>query len=901
MSIRIPSIGRIVAASTRHPLIVLFSVASLTLAALLFIAQNFAMTADTSQLISQRLEWRQRELAFEAAFPQFNNLTMVVVDGATPELANDATRRLAAALKERLDLFQSVRWPDGGPFFEREGLLFLPSKDVEKATSDLVRAAPLLARLNADPNLRGALVVLTDILQGLKQGDVSLQDIQPTLTAFSKTFEDAVAERPAFFSWRTFFSGEKSPDLREIRYVLLVQPVMDYAALEPGAAASDAIRNIAQSLGLDAAHGVTVRLTGSVPLADEEFASLAQDAHLVLGAMLVALFGILWLAVRSARVVLAIAVTTLTGLVLTAAVGLLATGRFNLLSMAFIPLFVGLGVDFSIQFSVRALASRLVQPSREAALAETGASIGRPLALSAAAIGAGFFAFLPTSYIGVAELGTIAGLGMIVAFALSIVLLPALLVLLRFPAARKAEVGIAMLAPVDRFVARHRFGVLASALVAAVVSIALLPLVRFDFDPLNLKSPKAESMTTLRALAADPDRTPYAINVLAPSSGEAPALAQRLGALPEVSHVVTLQSLLPAQQKEKLEAVADAAAVIEPALEDVSLRPPPSDEELRTKLADTQAALQSAVYEAREEPASLAVIRLAKALAQLRAATPEVRARAQAAVTVPLQATLDQIRSELKASPLTISTLPPDLVADWMTKDGRVRLQVMPHAGRTDNESLRHFAAAVQEVAPNATGAPIATSASADTIVEAFLQAGAYSGLVIIVLLAVVLRRARDVVLALLPVLLSGLLTFATCGILDLPLNFTNIIALPLLFGIGVAFNIYFVMAWRSGETAMLTSSLMRAVVFSALATANAFGALWLSTHPGTASMGRLLMIALGWELLVTLLFRPALLARSTQSNHGLPGWWPARPLWSARQSIARSPSATPARATPIN
>ena len=396
-------------------------------------------------------------------------------------------------------------------------------------------------------------------------------------------------------------------------------------------------------------------------------------------------------------------------------------------------------------------------------------------------------------------------------------------------------------------------------------------------------------MTTLRALAADPDRTPYAINVLAPSSAEAQALAQRLGALPEVSHVVTLQSLLPSQQTQKLEAVADAASVIEPAFQDAARRPPPSDAELQAKLAETQAALQSAVYEAREEPASLAVLRLAKALTELKAATPDVRARAQAAVTVPLQATLDQIRSELKAGPLTISTLPPDLVADWVTKDGRVRLQVLPHAGRTDNESLRRFAAAVQEVAPNATGAPISTSASADTVVEAFLQAGAYSAVVIILLLAVVLRRARDVVLAVLPALLSGLLTFATCGLLDLPLNFTNIIALPLLFGVGVAFNIYFVMAWRAGETGMLTSSLMRAVIFSALATANAFGALWLSTHPGTASMGRLLMIALGWELLVTLLFRPALLARSPHGNLGLQGWRWARPLWSTRQSIARS------------
>ena len=208
--------------------------------------------------------------------------------------------------------------------------------------------------------------------------------------------------------------------------------------------------------------------------------------------MFAALLGILWLAVRSARVVMAILVTTLVGLVFTAAIGLLATTRFNLISVAFIPLFVGLGVDFSIQFSVRSLAERLIQPSLGAALTATGTAIGRALALSAAAIGAGFFAFLPTSYVGVAELGTIAGLGMIVAFVLSVVLLPALLILLRPPSGRMAEVGFTMLAPVDAFVLRHRRGVLAAALVAAIVSCALLPLVRFDFDPLNLRSSKVE-------------------------------------------------------------------------------------------------------------------------------------------------------------------------------------------------------------------------------------------------------------------------------------------------------------------------------------------------------------------------------------------------------------------------
>jgi len=862
VSTRTSLIGRTVATSARHPWIVLLLAGLLTLAALLFTARNFAMTADTAQLISQRLDWRQREFAFEAAFPQLNNLTLVVVDGATPELADDAARLLMAALKGRPDRFRTVRWPDGGPFFDREGLLFLSLDDVRTATDGLVKAAPMLVRLKGDQSLRGVLVVLSEMLSGVKSGEVSLQDIEPPVTAFSETFEHAVAGRPAHFSWRRFFSGKKATS-RETRHVLLVQPVMDYTALQPGAAASDAIREIARSLGLeDPAHGVSVRLTGPVPLADEEFASLAQDVHYVIGAMIVSLLGILWLAVRSGRVVLAILVTTLTGLVLTAAGGLLVIGRFNLISMAFIPLFVGLGVDFSIQFSVRALAERLVHPSREAALVEAGASIGRALALSAAAIGAGFFAFLPTSYVGVAELGAIAGFGMVVAFVLSIVLLPALLVLLRFPPPRMAEVAFTMFAPIDRFVKRHRSGVLLVSAAAAVVAMGLLAWVRFDFDPLNLKNPRSESMTTLQALAADPDWTPYAIDVLARSPQEAQTLSPRLAALPEVSRVVTLLSFIPTHQEEKLDLIAAAASVIGTAFDDVPSRKPPSDEELQKRLASTVAALQSAAAQAGEGPASRAMRRLEDVLSRLKEATPDVRSRAQLAVTVPLHVTLDQIRTELTAGPVTVDTLPPELVEDWMTRDGRARLQVLPSSGRTDNEFLRRFSAAVLKVAPSASGAPINTSASGDTVVEAFLQAGVYSAVAVMVLLALVLRRAVDVTLTMAPVLLSGLLTFATCAIFDLPLNFANIIALPLLFGVGVAFNIYFVTAWRAGETAMLSSSLMRAVVFSALTTATAFGALWLSRHPGTASMGRLLMISLGWELLVTILVRPALLAR---------------------------------------
>jgi hopanoid biosynthesis associated RND transporter like protein HpnN len=859
VSIRASLIGRIVAASTRQPVIVLLLGVVLTGAALVYTAQHFALTADTSELISTKLKWRQNELAFDRAFPQFNNLTMIVVDGATPELADAAATRLTAALQAKPELFKAVRRPDGGAFFDRNGLLLLPLDEVAAATQGLTRARPMLASLAADPSLRGVLATISNALEGIKYGQATLHDVEPAMTALADTFEKVAAGKPAFFSWRTLIAGQPARP-SETRHIVLVQPVMDYAALEPGAAASEAIRATARSLGLDAVHGVTVRLTGLVPLSDEEFATLAQDAHLLLGAMFAALLGILWLAVRSARVVIAILVTTIVGLIMTAAIGLLAIGRFNLISVAFIPLFVGLGVDFSIQFSVRSLAERLIHPNLRAALIATGATIGRALALSAAAIGAGFFAFLPTSYVGVAELGTIAGLGMIVAFALCIVLLPALLMLLRPPAGRLAEVGFTMLAPVDTLVRRYRRTVLVGALVVAIASCALLPLVSFDFDPLNLKSAKVESMTALQALSSDPDWTPDAINILSPSLAASEPLVSRLDALPAVSRTVTLNSFVPAQQKEKLALIGNAATLLKPVL-DVAPLAPPSDPELQRSLTATAASLRRVAADATES-AAVSARRLADVLERLQAATPDVRAAAAFAVVTPLKVMLEQTRALLQAGPVTLKTLPPELVADWIAKDGRARIQVLPRDNGEDNASLRRFADAILAIAPDATGRPISISASGDTVVEAFLQAGLYSLLAIILLLAVVLRRARDVILTMLPVLLSGLLTFATCAALDLPLNFTNIIALPLLFGVGVAFNIYFVLAWRAGETGMLQSSLMRAVVFSALTTATAFGALWLSSHPGTASMGRLLMISLGWELLVTLLFRPALLAQ---------------------------------------
>jgi hopanoid biosynthesis associated RND transporter like protein HpnN len=827
----------------------------LAIVAAWYAAGHFKMTTDTAQLISADLPWRQHGIAFAEAFPQLQDTDVVVVDGKTPELAEQGAEVLAGKLALRPDAVISVYRPDGGPFWSREGLLLQPLSTVQQTTSQLISAQPFLGPLAADPSLRGVMTSVQTLALGVQSGTAKLADIDKPIAALASAMQTAAAGQPTYFSWQALFQSGQAVSARKF---LIVKPKLDYSDLEPGARAAGVIRQTAREAGLDPDHGVTVRLTGSVPLSDEEFASLADRAVLMVTVMISAVLLMLWFAVRSIRVTAAIMATTLVGLVITGGVGLATVGRFNLISVAFIPLFVGLGVDFGIQFSVKYRAESLVLPDPDEALVAAGCDVGVSLALAAAAIAAGFFAFLPTSYVGVSELGMIAGLGMVIAFLLNVTLLPAILHVIR-PPVEGARGGIELLAPLDEVMHRRRRLVLVFNGVVAAICVCLLPFLQFDSNPLDLKNPKSESMATLNALMKDPNQSPNTIDILSPSLPAADALAARLAKQKRVAYALTLDSFLPADQAPKLAAISDASMLLDLTINPIAVSPPPADADLVASLRQTAQALRG-VAASDASPAGRDAMRLAGALDKLAAGDPAHRAAAQAALVQPLDTLMGQLRLMLAPQPLTRATLPPELVDQWVTTDGRARIQVFPSGGVLDDMGIKRFAKTVRSIAPTASGGPISVVEAGHTIVVAFRQAGALSLVCIIALLALVLRRWVDVVYTVLPVLHTGLLTLGTCVLIGQPINFANIIALPLLFGIGVAFHIYLVIAWRAGETHFLTSSLTRAVMFSALTTGIAFGALWISSHPGTASMGKLLMISLAYTLGTALLFGPALM-----------------------------------------
>jgi uncharacterized protein len=827
-----------------------------------YTATHFAINANTNDYLSMKLAWRQRLADLDKAFPQRNEEIDVVIDGATPELAGSATEALAAKLRTRPDLFESVDQPDTGPYFERNALLFQPVAQVQRTVGGLMKAEPFLAVLATDPTLRGVADAFSYINRGVRSKAGTFDDFDRPMISLSGTLENILSGRRTFFSWTALFTGQEATQ-RELRHFLSVKPILDYTALEPGLVATNFIRQSAHDLGLTPEQGVTVRLTGPVPLADEEYATVKEGSGLNATIMALVVLCIIWLALKSARIVLAVALCVVFGLSATAALGLMMVHAFNLISVAFAVLFVGIGVDFAIQFSVRYRAERHDEPDFHKALRLAAAKAGRPLALAAAATTCGFYSFLPTDYRGVSELGLIAGTGMILAFFTAVTVLPALLTLLR-PPAEHERVGYTFLAPLDDFLSHHRHAIVIGTLGVALLGTPLLGHLHFDFNPLNLRSKNTEAVSTLLDLMKSADTQTNTIDILAPNLDATPAIIDKLQQLPEVSRTITLASFVPPDQSQKLPIIQHAASILLPLFDPTRMLDPPTD-------ADDIAALNKAGDQFERTAENFSgkgaddARKLGGLLHKLAAAPPEKRDAARAVLLPGLHTLLDLLHHSMEAKPTGLDDIPQSIRRDWIAPDGQALIEVAPRGDPNNNDVMIQFARAVEKVAPGATGEPVAVQESGDTVVKAFIQAGFTALISISILLYIVLRRVTDVLLTLVPLLLAGLVTLELTVLIDMPLNFANIIALPLMLGLGVAFKIYFVMAWRAGTTNLLQSSLTRAVFFSAMTTATAFGSLWLSHHPGTSSMGKLLAMSLLTTLCAAVLFQPALMGPPRQ------------------------------------
>jgi uncharacterized protein len=853
-------IVRVVGFCTRHAWGVILAAIVLAVASGTYAAQHFAIDTNINNLLSKNLPWRQKELAFRAAFPQADNFILAVIESPTVESSEAAARALIEALAARPDLFSSFEEEGGGPFFRRNGLLFLPPDEVSRTTSQLAMAAPLIGALARDPSLRGAIQALSLGLAGVKEGRISLNALARPMTLAAATLEDIDNGRPAEFSWKLLMQGSVAP--ADLRRLIEIWPVLNHAALQPGQKATAVLREIADRLDLAGKYRATLRLTGPVPIADDEFSTLQEGMALngvITGLLVIA---ILWLGLRSWRLVFATVVTLASGLAVTAAVGPLVVGALNPISVAFAVLFVGLGADFAIQFSVRYRAQRHEIDNLDVALRDAPTRVGIPLTLAAAAAAAGFLSFLPTDYTGLAQLGFIAGCGMVIAYVESLTLLPALIHAVKAPSEPK-PMTFPRLAPADAFLRRHRFLVVAVTALVVTAGLPALTRLHFDFNPLDLRDRNSEAMATLTQLGQD--AAAYTAQVPARSEAGAAEVAKRLAMVPEAAEVRWIGSFIPSDQDPKLASIRSAEEALAPSLR-AAQRPAPSDADIVAALNRGIRALMDTADE-QSGPGADAAERLAGELRRLADGDGALRARASDAFVRPLRIDLEDLRDLLAAQAVMRASLPPQLARDWVAPDGTARVEAVPKGNADDNATITQFASTVLAAEPDATGQAIEVLRWGDAMLKALVMAGILALCSIAVLLLLVLRRVSDMLVTLVPLVVAAAVTLEICALTSFSLNYANILALPVLLGIGVAFKIYYVTAWRRGETNFLQSVLTRAVFFSTLLTAVAFGSLWFSRNPGISSMGRLLALSLACTLASAALFQPALMGEPRRAT----------------------------------
>jgi len=856
-------------AMCRYAIWVTVGMLLLTLCIVFFIVGHLGIHGDTESLFSADLPFKQVERQYFEAFPMLYENMFVVVDAPTPERAGEAASALAARLEAEPRLFHSVYLPGGGEFFEDHAFLYLTTPELEDLADDLAVAQPYLAELSRDGTLRGLASMMARGGRAIREGDVSPDQLESLFDRVADGINANLESRPFSLSWAEVLA-QRDFDMDSRRRFLLVQPVLEFNELQPAKRSILAVRAIADDLGFSGDSPVTVRITGDVALSFEEMQTVSAQAGAAGLASLVMVAVILMLGLRSVHLVLSTLVTLVVGLVWTAGFSALAVGHLNMISVTFAVLFIGLGVDFGIHICVRYRELLAAGRSHEAALSETASDVGGSIFLCATTTAIGFFAFVPTDFVGVAELGLISGAGMFISLFCTMTLLPALMSLPPVPGGRgTGEPPVWSGRGLTSLPIRYPRVVRVTALVMGLGAVFLLPRARFDNNPLNVRDPSSESVQTFAELLEKGSSSPWSLNAVAPSLESAKLLTERLRALDVVERVVTVADYVPSDQEQKLGIIEDVAMFLAPPPGPDGRVPPPTRNDQIAALQDLDNELGRLVAESSDAPLIASASNLHSALGRYMdrltaSENPDRQIETlEASLLGSLPEQLRTLNAALDAGHVTLEKLPEAILERMITSDGRVRIQIYPTEDLNDHRALAAFVEKVQTITPEVAGSAAEILASGQAVVAALTEALLSAFVVITLFLLLLWRRIDDTALVLIPLLLASALTVATAVLLDIPFNFADVIVLPLLLGIGVDSGIHLVNRARAGDprdSNLLGTSTARAVAYSAMTTIASFGSLGFATHLGMATLGQLLTLGVGFTIICNLIVLPALI-----------------------------------------
>ena len=799
---------------------------------------------------------------------------LVVLDAPTPEQAYATASRLSSLLRNDTQNFQDVYAPNVDSFFIQNSLLYESIPELEKIADHMANAQPLIAHIARDPTLQTFISVLSGATDELRKG--RNLELGPLFHSLSDTLNARLTGMPRILSWQELFRGK--PQKNRYQEFLMVKPKQDFTQLYPAEKSISALRAAASQIGLTKDSPIQMRITGEVALADEELNSSLRGMEYAGLITFVLITLVLFFAMRTIRMLLAVIICLILGLIFTAAFATAAIGHLNIISIAFAILYIGLGADFAIHFLLRHREIIERGLAKKDAIYESGSVAGGALTVCALTNAIAFYAFIPTDFSGVAELGVISGTGMLISLLVTLTIGPALLRYIPKHSKFESKIDTSLSRVLEASFKWQKL-IYTAIFIGLLSAVMLFPQLKFDYNLLNMQDRKGEAVKTFKELLSEVDNSPWYVAVLAGNRKEADLLVEDLTKLKEVKKVVTILNFVPEEQEMKLPLIEEMAITTGP----ITISTP-SQVNNKQALIKQQKELDklnvTLDHFIAEKPDHILLIP-ARALKNSLTALFEHLNKNDTAnrekllhsveedLLVTLPTSLQRMQTAIEASTtFSKEDLPAPLISRWYSHADEYKIAVYPSEDIDDNDALKRFVRAVQKVAPQATGGPMVSLAAGEAVVQAFIQAFSLALAGIVIALLILLRSVKYTLLVLVPLLLSSIFIGIFSVLFNLPFNFANIIALPLLLGIGLDSSLHMVHRSRSdklaGETLANTST-VRAVFYSALTSLVTFASLMLSSHQGTASMGILLTVGLTCTLICTLFILPVLLNASTK------------------------------------
>ena len=819
-----------------------------TYISVIYSQKHFSVDSDLNHLVKQDAPWRDNLDKTTQAFGDSESSLVVVVSGDDRQQVQQVTEKLTSDFSKQPS-FKDVFAPSTLPWLKQQALWFLSDQEFNDFTQNLASLMPRLQRASMsqsqiDPTLP-AKQLLAQLNQAIEtKDDNAARLLIQALNQVAESTQSASHQQSTITQKNTTIQGVNwfsllFPETKQTSYqIISINAEPDRSQKEPNRFIMETAQNIISQYS--DVSGVKIRITGQTALDFDEIKDANHSVKLAGTMSLIGLIVVLGFGIRSLRIIAASYVAVIVGLVWTLALGLWLVGSYNTISIVFLVMFIGLGVDFSIHFCLRIREEQGLHANNQATLLTSIRGTLLPLSLCALTSAIGFLGFYPTAYTGLAELGIISAAGMLMGLVATFSVIPVFFFLFGYPK-NKQQVIEQEHSDEGYWLVEHHKLVIGIALVLLIVTGVGASQMKFDFSTLVLKSPKSESVNTLEEIQQQGLTSSYQMMMLAKSPAQAQQWQQQLAKLPEVSNALSINSFLPQGRNSKL--VTLSHTTNQPAsLEAKGITPIQLAEKLET--SPYKDALSS------------------HTLHWLKTANqPEIYQAISLQALQPLAQMQQNFAQMMQAPPATIDDIPTQLAQRYYNQNYAL-VVAYPSGDMRDVKQLYKFINAVQAVAPNATGRPVAEQQVGKIITKAFIQATCYSLALIALVLLFALKHKRDVVLSFIPLLLTTLSTMAVAHWSGFSLNMANIIVIPLIFGLGVDNGIHIVERFREvgSVKAFYQSSTPKAAILSSLTTIVTFGSLLLADHRGMFSIGFLLTIAIGFLLVYSLTVLPALL-----------------------------------------